>query len=88
LLDSYSLYPSQQVSDCWRFANNAKPQGGWIEIVDASEIVLPTIWAKVEEFQIGIVTWIEEAYHRRNCKSILGEMTPVEYEAALETLVH
>lgn len=26
------------------------PQGGWTETVDASEIDLPTIWAKVEEF--------------------------------------
>ena len=25
------------------------PQGGWTETVDASEIDLPTIWAKVEE---------------------------------------
>ena len=25
------------------------PQGGWTEIVDASEIDLPTIWAKFEE---------------------------------------
>jgi len=25
------------------------PQGGWTETVDASEIALPTIWAKVEE---------------------------------------
>ena len=25
------------------------PQGGWTETIDASEIDLPTIWAKVEE---------------------------------------
>jgi len=25
------------------------PQGGWTETVDASEIDLPTIWAKVKE---------------------------------------
>jgi hypothetical protein len=25
------------------------PQGGWTETVDASEVDLPTIWAKVEE---------------------------------------
>ena len=25
------------------------PQGGWTETVDASEIDLPTIWAKVDE---------------------------------------
>ena len=26
------------------------PQAGWSETVDALEIDLPTIWAKVEEF--------------------------------------
>jgi len=25
------------------------PQGGWTETVDAAEIDLPTIWAKVEQ---------------------------------------
>ena len=28
---------------------NEMPQSGWTETVDASEIDLPTIWAKVEE---------------------------------------
>ena len=31
-------------------ASKQMPQGGWTETVDASEIDLPTIWAKVEEF--------------------------------------
>jgi hypothetical protein len=30
-------------------SDNQMPQGGWTETVDASEIDLPTIWAKVEE---------------------------------------
>ena len=30
-------------------SSNEMPQGGWTETVNASEIDLPTIWAKVEE---------------------------------------
>ena len=30
-------------------SSNEMPQGGWTETVDATEIDLPTIWAKVEE---------------------------------------
>jgi hypothetical protein len=30
-------------------SDNQMPQGGWTETVDASEVDLPTIWAKVEE---------------------------------------
>jgi hypothetical protein len=30
--------------------------------------------------------WIEESYHRRRCKPILGKMTPVEYEVAAEAV--
>jgi hypothetical protein len=30
-------------------SDNQMPQGGWTETVDAAEIDLPTIWAKVED---------------------------------------
>jgi hypothetical protein len=30
-------------------SDSQMPQGGWTETVDASEIDLPTIWAKVEK---------------------------------------
>ena len=33
------------------------PQGGWTETVDASEIDLPTIWAKVEELS-RVKRWV------------------------------
>jgi putative transposase len=43
-------------------------------------------WESQEELRIAIVMWIEESYHRRRCKPILGKMTPVEYEVAAEAV--
>ncbi len=43
-------------------------------------------WKSQEEFRIAIISWIEGSYHRRRRKPSLGKMTPVEYEAAFETL--
>ena len=43
-------------------------------------------WATREELRIAIVTWIERTYHRRRRQPRLGRLTPVEFEAIMNTL--
>jgi putative transposase len=42
-------------------------------------------WATQEELRIAIVTWIERTYHRRRRQVRLGRLTPVEFEAIMNT---
>lgn len=44
-------------------------------------------WAAREQLRIAIVTWIERTYHRRRRQARLGRLTPVEYEAIIESPV-
>jgi len=45
----------------------------------------PRSWATQEELRIAIVTWIERTYHRRRRQARLGRLTPVEFEAIMNT---
>jgi len=42
-------------------------------------------WTTREELRIAIVTWIERTYHRRRRQAALGRLTPVEFEAIMNT---
>lgn len=42
-------------------------------------------WAIRDQLRIAIVTWSERTYHRRRRQVRLGRLTPVEYEAIVET---
>lgn len=42
-------------------------------------------WATREELRIAIVTWIERTYHRRRRQERLGKLTPIEFEAIMNT---
>ena len=42
-------------------------------------------WASREQLRIAIVTWVERTYHRRRRQARLGRLTPVEYEAIIES---
>ncbi|MFC3241733.1 IS3 family transposase [Gordonia humi] len=42
-------------------------------------------WATREQLRIAIVTWIERTYHRRRRQARLGRLTPIEFEAILNT---
>ena len=42
-------------------------------------------WATREQLRIAIVTWIERTYHRRRRQAALGRLTPVEFEAIMNT---
>jgi putative transposase len=42
-------------------------------------------WATREQLRLAIVTWIERTYHRRRRQARLGRLTPVEYEAIIES---
>lgn len=44
-------------------------------------------WITREQLRIAIVTWIERTYHRRRRQAALGRLTPVEYEAIMNTTV-
>lgn len=44
-------------------------------------------WATREELRTAIVTWIERTYHRRRSQTRLGRLTPVEFEASMNTSV-
>ncbi|WP_442915708.1 hypothetical protein [Leucobacter sp. UCMA 4100] len=44
-------------------------------------------WATREEWRIAIVTWIERTYRRRRRQARLGRLTPVEFEATINTSV-
>lgn len=44
-------------------------------------------WATRNELRIAIVTWIERTYHRRRRQARLGRLTPVEFEAIINTSV-
>ena len=44
-------------------------------------------WASREQLRIAIVTWIERTYHRRRRQAALGRLTPVEFEAIMNTTV-
>jgi putative transposase len=42
-------------------------------------------WTTREELRIAIVTWIERTYHRRRRQAALGRLTPIEFEAIMNT---
>ncbi len=42
-------------------------------------------WDTREQLRIAIVTWIERTYHRRRRQARLGRLTPVEFEAMINT---
>nr|WP_236868054.1 IS3 family transposase [Brevibacterium sp. Ap13] len=42
-------------------------------------------WSSRDQLRIAIVTWIERTYHRRRRQARLGRLTPVEYEAIIES---
>ncbi|MDS1115070.1 IS3 family transposase [Gordonia westfalica] len=42
-------------------------------------------WATRDQLRIAIVTWIERTYHRRRRQVRLGRLTPVEFEAMINT---
>lgn len=42
-------------------------------------------WTTRDELRIAIVVWIERTYHRRRRQSRLGRLTPVEFEAIMNT---
>lgn len=42
-------------------------------------------WDTREQLRIAIVTWIERTYHRCRRQARLGRLTPVEYEAIIES---
>ena len=42
-------------------------------------------WATRQELRIGIVIWIERTYHRRRRQARLGRLTPIEFEAIMNT---
>ena len=42
-------------------------------------------WAIRDQLPTVIVTWIERTYHRRRGQHRLGRLTPVEFEAIMNT---
>jgi transposase InsO family protein len=42
-------------------------------------------WTSRDELRIAIVTWIERTYHRRRRQAALGRLTPIEFEAIMNT---
>lgn len=42
-------------------------------------------WTTREELRIAIVTWIERTYHRRRRQPRLGRLTPIKFEAIMNT---
>lgn len=42
-------------------------------------------WATRQELRMAMVHWIESTYHRRRRQRRLGKMTPVEFEAIMDT---
>src|SRR5699024_8888574 len=42
-------------------------------------------WSSRDQLRIAIVTWIERTYHRRRRQARLDRLTPVEYEAIIES---
>ncbi|MBO0595065.1 IS3 family transposase [Nesterenkonia sp. E16_7] len=42
-------------------------------------------WQTRDQPRIAIVTWIERTYHRRRRQKRLSGLTPVEYEAIMNT---
>ena len=42
-------------------------------------------WTTRDDLRIAIVTWIERTYHRRRRQPRLGCLTPIEFEAIMNT---
>lgn len=42
-------------------------------------------WTTREQLRIAIVMWIERTYHRRRRQTRLGRLTPIEFEAIMNT---
>ncbi len=42
-------------------------------------------WTTRQELRIAIVIWIERTYHRRRQQARLGRLTPIEFEAIMNT---
>jgi len=42
-------------------------------------------WTTRQELRVAIVIWIERTYHRRRRQGRLGRLTPIEFEAIMNT---
>ena len=42
-------------------------------------------WTTRNQLRLAIATWIERTYHRRRRQSRLGRLTPIEFEAIMNT---
>lgn len=42
-------------------------------------------WTTRRQLRIAVVTWIERTYHRRRRQARLGRVTPIEFEAIMNT---
>ena len=42
-------------------------------------------WTTRQELRFAIVIWIERTYHRRRRRARLGHLTPMEFEAGMNT---
>ena len=42
-------------------------------------------WTTRQELHLAIVIWIERTYHRRRRQARLGRLTPMEFEAIMNT---
>ncbi len=42
-------------------------------------------WTTREQLRVAIVSWIERTYHRRRRQHRLGRLTPIEFEATMNT---
>ena len=42
-------------------------------------------WTTRQDLRIAIVTWIEHTYHRHRRQARLGRLTPIEFEAIMNT---
>ena len=42
-------------------------------------------WTTRDQLRLAIVTWIERTCHRRRRQSRLGRLTPIEFEAIMNT---
>jgi len=42
-------------------------------------------WTTRDQLRLAKVTWIERTYHRRRRQSRLGRLTPIEFEAIMNT---
>jgi putative transposase len=65
-------------------ADNAAMESFW-SLLQKNVLNQQQRWATRQDLRLAIVTWVERRYHRQREQDALGGLTPIQFEATMDT---